>query len=247
MIQFKTAINTLLVIISTISSTANADNFTIGVEDIDYYPIYQYANGHYSGAASEILNKFAKLNHHTLTYQAYPVTRLNKNYLKGTVDFRFPDNPYWIQDQKAGYDIKYSASVIDFIDGVMVTPSNKSQGINHLKKLGTVSGFTAWDYLSLIKEGKIDIKETNNLHSLIKLTSIHRYDGAYFNIDVARYYLQNTLKMPDLLIFDPELPHTKSSYSLSSFKHPEVIEQFNQFLIEQAEWIRKIKEKYQIR
>ena len=90
MIQFKTAINTLLVIISTISSTANADNFIIGVEDIDYYPIYQYANGHYSGAASEILNKFAKLNHHTLTYQAYPVTRLNKNYLKGTVDFRFP-------------------------------------------------------------------------------------------------------------------------------------------------------------
>lgn len=247
MIQFKSITTSLMTMTLYLSSITYADNLIIGVEDIDYLPIYEYSNGQYSGAASEILNKFAALNNHTITYKEFPITRLNKYYLNGTVDFRFPDNGYWIQEQKAGYDIKYSDPVINFIDGVMVTPENKNKGIGHLKKLGVVRGFTAWDYLDLIKEGTIAIKESNNLHSLIKLTSVNRYDGAYFNIDVAKYYFKNTLKSPDILTFDPDLPHTKSSYSLSSYKHPEVIEQFNKFLIAEAEWIAIIKEKYQVK
>lgn len=248
MIQFK-SIATRLILIMTpyISSVTYAENLIIGVEDIDYLPIYEYSNGQYSGAASEILNKFAALNNHTITYKEFPITRLNKYYLNGSVDFRFPDNSYWIQDQKAGYSIKYSAPVISFIDGVMVTPENKNKGIKHLKKLGIVRGFTAWDYLDLVEERKVIIKEANNLHSLTKLTSVNRYDGAYFNIDVAKYYFKNTLNSPGILIFDPELPHTKSSYSLSSYKYPKIIEQFNQFLIAEAEWIAMIKEKYQVR
>lgn len=245
--QSKIAVSTLLAATLSLCNLSYADNLLIGVENIDYLPIYQYSNGQYSGAASEILNKFATLNNHTITYKGYPITRLNKNFLTGKVDFRFPDNGYWAQDQKKGYDIKYSESVIGFIDGVMVTPTNKGKGIVNLKRLGLVRGFTAWDYLDLIKKGSIEIKETNTLASLIKLTSKARSDGAYFNIDVATYFLNETLKAPDSLVFDPDLPHTKSSYSLSSFKHPKIIEQFNHFLIEQADWIKTIKEKYQVR
>ncbi|MBL4798028.1 MAG: transporter substrate-binding domain-containing protein [Oleispira sp.] len=247
MIRLKTLASTLVAAMIYISNLTHADNLIIGVENIDYFPIYQYSNGQYSGAASEILNKFATLNNHTVTYKGYPITRLNKNYLNGTVGFRFPDNAYWAQDQKSGYDIQYSASVIDFIDGVMVSPSNKGRGIEKFKKLGLVRGFTAWDYLDLVKKGSVKIKEANSLDSLIKLTSSNRYDGAYFNVDVATYYLNNTLKAPGSLVFDPDLPHTKSSYSLSSFKHPKIIEQFNQFLIEQADWIKTIKEKYHVK
>lgn len=247
MIRSKITVSTLLAVLISISNLTHAQDLVIGVEDIDYFPIYQYSNGKYTGAANEILKKFAELHNHTLTYKGYPITRLNKNYLKGTVDFRFPDNGYWAQDQKAGYDIKYSTSVIDFIDGVMVSPANKGKGIDNLKRLGLVRGFTAWDYLDLIKKGTVKIKETNSLDSLIKLASNKRYDGAYFNVDVATYYLNNTLKTPNLLVFDPELPHTKSSYSLSSFKHPEIIEQFNQFLIDQADWIKTVKDKYQVK
>lgn len=247
MIRAKTPISALLAALIYTSNMTHADNLIIGVENIDYFPIYQYSNGQYSGAASDILNKFAQLNNHTITYKSYPITRLNKNYINGTVDFRFPDNGYWAQDLKKGYDIKYSEPVISFIDGVMVTPANKGKGIDKLKKLGIVRGFTAWDYLDLIKDGSVEIKDANNLESLIKLASNRRNDGAYFNIDVATYYLNNTLKAPDSLVFDPDLPHTKSSYSLSSFKHPQVIEQFNQFLIEQADWIKTVKEKYQVK
>lgn len=240
----------LLVIFSSyISTNAQAEHLIIGVEDLNYYPIYHFSQGQYTGAASEIINHFAKLNNHTVTYKSYPITRLNKQYLTGELDFRFPDNAYWAQEQKSGYEITYSNSVIDFIDGVMVLPSNQRKEHNQdtLKKLGTVRGFTAWDYLERIKNGSIKINETTNLSSLIKRTMNGRDDGAYFNIDVAYYFLNNTLNKPQALIFDPNLPHTKSSYSLSSFKRPAIIKQFNQFLIEQADWINNVKLKYQIK
>jgi len=245
--QAKTVASTLIMATLFICNLAHADKLIVGVENINYLPIYQYSNGQYSGAANEILNKFATLNKHTITYKGFPITRLNKNFLKGIVDFRFPDNGYWAQDQKKGYDIKYSNPVIGYIDGVMVTPSNKGKGIDNLKRLGLVRGFTAWDYLGLIKKGSVEVRETNNLNSLIKLTTNKRNDGAYFNIDVATYFLSKMIDAPGSLVFDPELPHTKSSYSLSSFKHPKIIEQFNHFLIEQADWIKTVKEKYQVK
>lgn len=226
---------------------SHAGNFIVGVEDIDYFPVYQYSSGQYLGAAGEILTKFAKLHNHTFSFKGYPITRLNRNYLDGKVDFRFPDNGYWAQDQKKGYDIQYSNPVIGFIDGVMVPADKKGQGISQFKKLGLVRGFTAWDYLDLIKQGKVKPKETNSLESLIKLTLNSRYDGAYFNVDVATYYLNNKMKKPGALLFDSDLPHTKSNYSLSSFKHPEVIEEFNQFLVDEADWIQSVKDKYEIK
>ena len=211
---FKKVIHFPLIVITTSltwMASSHADNFVIGVENIDYFPIYQYSGGQYNGAASEILNEFAKSHNHTFSYKAFPITRLNKNYLEGKVDFRFPDNNFWAQDQKSGYDIKYSNSVIDFIDGVMVTPENKGKGVENLKRLGLVRGCTAWDYLGHIENGSVKAKETNSLESLIKLTSTKRYDGAYFNVDVATYYLNNTLKAPNSLVFEPNLPHTKSN------------------------------------
>ncbi|CCK76564.1 MAG: transporter substrate-binding domain-containing protein [Oleispira antarctica] len=247
MIQANTPTSALLAVLVCMSHLTYADNLIIGVESIDYFPIFQESNGQYSGAANDILNKFAKLNGHTLTYKSYPVARLNKYYLNGTVEFRFPDDQYWVQEKKKGYDIKYSAPVINYIDGVMVSPTNKGKGIDQLKTLGIVRGFTAWDYFDAIKIGNVKIIEANSLDSLVKLTSNNRNDGAYSNIDVATYYLKNTLKAPGSLVFDPDLPHTESSYSLSSFKHPQVIEQFNQFLIEQAGWIKTIKEKYHVK
>lgn len=229
------------------SRAVNADNIIIGVENIDYFPIYQYSEDRYTGAAADIFNRFAQLNGHTITYRAFPLARLNTYYLNGTIDFRFPDNTLWLQKPKKGYDIHYSSAVIDFIDGVMVKPENLGKGASSLKQLGIVRGFTPWDYLDDIKAGSILLNETNSILSLLKLTSLQRYDGAYINIDIARHHQTNALNSSAQLVFDPELPYTQSSYSLSSYKYPNVIEQFNRFLIEQKDWIKTVKEKYQVR
>lgn len=59
-------------------------------------------------------------------------------------------------------------------------------------------------------------------------------DGAYFNVVVATHYLDNIRPRPSpsALVFDPKLPHTRSSFHLSTLRHPEVLQRFDRFLVE---------------
>lgn len=225
---------------------ANAENFTVGVEAIDYYPLYAYKQGSYQGLAEEILSKFAQQSGHTFTYKAFPVLRLTTNFVQGKVDFRFPDNSHWAGDIKKGKDVVYSSAVINFTDGVMVKAANKGKPIENFKKLGTLRGFTPWDYLSLIKSGKVSPKESTTLKTLVLQTINGRVDGAYFNVAVASYYLKNELKQPGALTFDESLPHTSSTYSLSTIDHPGLIKQFDAFLEKESQWITETKKKYEV-
>lgn len=233
-----------LFLILFLSPSAFAQTFTVGVENIDYYPMYSYEKGQYKGVASEILTKFAATKGYTFEFKPFPVVRLTKYFVDGEVDFKFPDNSNWAQDAKKGLKVQYSHPVLDYIDGTMVVPANAGKGIGSFSKLGIVRGFTAWDYLSLIKTGSVKVKEATNLESLIQQAIHSRVDGVYFNVAVAKHHLAENLKTPGALVFDDSLPHTNGSYSLSSHKHPKVVEEFNQFLIDEAGWIEDIKKKY---
>ncbi|WP_163835228.1 transporter substrate-binding domain-containing protein [Spartinivicinus ruber] len=230
----------LVVVLISLTSITFANTFTVGVEDIDYYPFYSYNNKEYSGAAYEILDAFAKKNNYTFTYKGMPVTRLLKSYLNGEVDFKFPDNAYWGQEDKKAHSVVYSQPVLSFIDGVLVKPENKDKNIEWLKRLGTLRGFTAWDYLDLIKANKVTLRGVSSLDSLIKQVANDRLDAAYFNIQVASYYLKHKLNQADLLVFNESLPHTKSNYHLSTIKHAKIISKFNQFLLDEKEYIQKV-------
>ena len=227
-------------------SLARAQTFTVGVEDIDYFPLYAYRDGTYQGFARDVLTKFAESKGYTFEFKPFPVVRLINYFVEGKVDFKFPDNEVWAGDAKKGVNVRYSDPVVAYTDGVMVLPANRGKGTGALKKLGIVRGFTPWDYLSMIKSGAVVSKEASSLDSLVKQTLHQRVDGAYFNVAVASYYLANGLKQPDALVFDDSLPHTSSNYTLSSHKHPAIIEEFNQFLIDEAAWIRELEKKYQI-
>lgn len=221
--------------------------FIVGVENIEYYPLYAYRNGEYIGYSREILDAFAKEHGYTFEYKPLPVLRLFKRFLEEqTLDFKYPDNEYWQSEMREGKTIYYSEPVVDYIDGVVVLPENKGKGIEHLQHLGTVLGFTPWEYLEDIKAGKIKQEECANYISLLEIAKRNRIDGAYGNIDIAKYHLENTLKQPDALVFDPDLPYTKSSYRVSSMKHPVVIEEFSTWLIEQKEFVESLKAKYKV-
>ena len=128
----------------------------------------------------------------------------------------------------------------------MVLPENKGKGMDFLGKLTTLRGFTPWDYLGAIKSGEVSLNEVNNMTALVKQVQSGRADGAYFNIAVAEYFLNEKMNAPDAIVFDPALPHTRSHYHLSTLKHPQVIEAFNQFLVDQSSEIEALKREYQI-
>ncbi|MBF0225702.1 MAG: transporter substrate-binding domain-containing protein [Desulfobacterales bacterium] len=220
--------------------------FVIGVEDLEYFPHYTHDGEYYKGYAREFFDNFAKQKGYVIQFKILPVKRLFKEFLDGIIDFKYPDNPYWQQDLKKGKTIHYTNSVAEYIDGIMVLTENKGAGLDKLKILGTMRGFTAWDYLDLINSEKIKLNENNTFTGLLQQIILKRIDGAYVNVAVAKYQLNEFLKRPGSLVFDANLPHTKGSYLCSSIKYPEIIQEINNFLTENKTFIDELKKKYQI-
>lgn len=235
---------TIILFLSTPSFATK--KFTIGVENLNYYPLYSWDGKTYSGFAREFLDMFAKSKGYTFKYHGLPIKRLYKSLFKQQVDFKFPDSPYWLASQKKGKRIQYSDGIVDFIDGVMVLPENKRKGISHLKTLGIVRGFTAWDYLDHINSGKIKILENNSFEGLLKQVIKKRVCGAYVNITVSNYIIEKHLNKKNALVFAPILPHTKSSYQISTLKYPKVIKELNTYMKNNFTKIQKLKDKHNV-
>ncbi|MFZ6741983.1 substrate-binding periplasmic protein [Undibacterium sp. JH2W] len=221
--------------------------YVIGVEDLEYYPQYSHKDGQYIGFARELLDAFAKSKGYKFEYKILPLNRLFLEHLHGSgLDFQYPDNVYWEAQLRTGVKIYYSKPVMPFIDGVVVLPGNKGRGKKHLQVLGTMTGFTPWNYLDAIKNKEVTVFENDSFISLLKQTMLKRVDGAYINIEVARYQLREILHQPDALVFDPDLPHTKDYYYLSSTKHPQVIQEFNEFLVKEKDLYEQSRKKLAI-
>lgn len=218
--------------------------FTVGVEDLEYYPQYSHRGDQYLGFGRELLDAFAKSRGYRFEYKILPLNRLFREHLKGkSLDFQYPDNAYWEAQLRTGVTVYYSHPVMPFIDGVLVHPDNKGRGVGHLKMLGTMTGFTPWNYLDAIKKQEVTVFENDSFISLLKQAMLKRVDGAYINIEVARYQLREVLHQPDALVFDPDLPHTKDFYYLSSTRHPQVIREFNEFLAREQNLYEQIRKK----
>ena len=223
------------------------NSFIIGVQNFEeYLPYSEYKNNKYNGFNREILDFFASSKGYKFIYKAYPIKRLYKYFLNGKVDLKYPDNPYWSAKLKKGKDLTYSKPVVKYIDGVIVLKVNKGRGIEHLKLLGVIRGFTPFAYLNQIKSGTIKVNENDDYSGLLLQTIKRRVDGAYSNIAVSQYYLENVIQKKNALVFDPDLPHTSSHRHLSSLKHPKLINEFNNFLKTQRTAIEKLKNKHQV-
>lgn len=217
-----------------------ARDIVIGVEDLDYYPVYAVQNGQYVGAAREILDAFAAASGHTISYRPFPIKRLYAEFLGGSVDAKFPDSPKWANAQKTGLTIAYSKPVITYVDGVMVQPRNKGRDIAQFRQLGIVSGFTPFAWLDALKGGSVTLRENPRSELLLKQVLLDRLDGGYVSVAAANYTLDHTMGQPGALIFDPNLPHTRDSYTLSSVSHPELIAEFDTWLAANAGTVRQI-------
>jgi len=231
-----------IALIVLLSPTLVAKELSVGVEQIDYFPISAVRGDHYVGYAHDLLDAFAKQYHHTLTFKPYSVKSLFGAFKSGQVDFKFPDNPKWAMEFKKGLDISYSAAALTSIDGVMVLPDVKGQGV--IKRLGTIMGFTRTAYSEDIKKGKVSRHEHENIAGLMKLIKADLIDGVYTNIFVTRYFLQGSQYGANFVVFDNSLAFEKTQFRLSTTSHPEVIAQFNQFLKDKEAWVKKLKIKY---
>ncbi len=234
----------LAAILAAMASPADAGerDVVVGVEELDYAPIYAWRGGAYGGAARDILDAFAADRGWHLTYRALPIKRLFAELVSGGIDLKFPDSPKWATEAKGGAAITYSRPVIDHIDGVMVLPAHLGQTI---RILGTVAGFTPLAWQDRIKSGEVVLKQNPRLNQLVHQALLQRIDGAYASVAVVNRALATEFDAPGALVFDPSLPHTRSSYLLSSGKRPDLIADFDAWLAGNADRVKAIKARWQ--
>ena len=232
--------------LSGVALAAPAKTFTIGVEDLDYYPVYAIQNGNYTGYARELLDAFAKDRGYRFEYKPLPVNRLFASFFQGQLDFKFPDNPYWQKEQRAGKNIAYSTAMVNYIDGALVRPEMGDASADKIKTLVTVAGFTPWAWMDLIKSKQVTLRENANFTALAQQVISRRADAAYASVAVVNYQLEHVLKTPGALVYNSKLPHSKDSYFLSTLDYPEMIAEFDAWQKSKQDFVRKLKKKYAV-
>ena len=210
---------------------AGARDLTVGVEAMDFPPVYGWRDGEFHGAAREILDAFATARGHHLVYRAYPIKRLLAELIHGGIDLKFPDSPDWQAAMRRDAALSYSAPVIAYVDGTLVRRERVGQGGAALRSLGTVAGFTPLAWREQIAAGTVALTENPGFEPLLRQVAAGRIDGAYVNVAVGLAAAAQ-IGPAVALAYDPALPHIADSYRLSSGTAPEVIAEFDAWLKE---------------
>ncbi|MBI2241152.1 MAG: transporter substrate-binding domain-containing protein [Magnetospirillum gryphiswaldense] len=216
----------------------------IGVEDLEYYPLYAMRDGEYVGAMREIVDAFARAKGYKVTYRPLPIKRLYAELVGGGIDLKMPDNPNWGTDVKAGLKVAYSKPMVSYIDGVLVRPGSVAKPVEQFATLGTVAGFTPYAWLDRVKNGTVALKENPRMELLLRQTVVGHVEGAYVNVAVAHHVLNSILNMPGALVFNPMLPHSRDFYYLSSVRHADVIAEFDGWMKDNAQLVKDIKDRF---
>ena len=151
---------------------ANSKEYTVGVELLDYRPIWFVDSDRFSGFAREVLDAFAREYHHKFIYRPLPVKRLWSEFLLGQLDFKYPDSQSWGPSEKGKQHIYYSKPTLSFKDGVMVKPENFGK-THTLSRLGIIRGFTPDGYQERIQKGEIELFELTKPKQLFDLMKMN--------------------------------------------------------------------------
>ncbi|WPL17278.1 Bacterial extracellular solute-binding protein [Thiorhodovibrio winogradskyi] len=220
---------------------AQPETYSIGVEDIDYLPVSAYRDGAWVGVLPELLDAFAADEGLRFEYRPLPVSRLLRSFLNGEIDFKLPDHPDWQNDKRKDLEIHYSHPLLAFTDGTLVRPERMGEDQAAIRTLATVIGFTPWAWQEPINQGRVRLRESLDLTSLLRQTLAGRVDAAYASIEVATWQLEHDLDQAGALVFDPGLPHARDHYHLSTLKHPTVLRALDRWLERSSDKVAAIK------
>lgn len=226
--------------------SAQAETLRVGIESHDYMPYFRAQPGQpVEGYAVELLERFAADQNITLELLPRPLNRLHHDLLNtDNLDVIFPDNPQWSRELKGQRRMHYSHAAINVVDATLVLHERVGLGSAAIKRLGTVRGFTpqAWD--AQLASGEVQLLEANDIAGLIRMALRGRIDAVYANAEVVRLQLQEMGEDGERLIADPQLPHARTSYHLSTIDHPQLLERFNRYLEQNAGELAALRQQY---
>lgn len=225
---------------------AEPRQYTVVVQDIDYYPIYRAdpANNRYSGYMADLMEAFADYADIEFTYHVRPIRRMTHEYTAGEYDFAIPDNPNWNRPEKRGISVTYTKPLLTFEDVIYVTAGKAHMEPDDMRDFGTIDGFTPWKFQDRIDSGQVELKTARRPSNLVRMALAGRVETFNLAAPVARHQFE-VLNVGDRLVPAPRLMETRAShYHLSTLGHPEIIAEFNQFLTNRQALVQSLQQHY---
>jgi hypothetical protein len=226
-----------------VSNCSYAAELTIGVEDIAYYPYFNFKSQEPS-FSKDLLDKFAEDSGHKITYLPLPINQFSKWLFEEDIDFKFPDNRRWQEAwDTRRLQIYYSDDIIRMTAGTVILRKNQNKKQEFFKNIGIVTGFLPTQWVEQLKQGNVKIIEDSSPKVLVNQLLHNIVDGLDIDLAVANYHLKE-LKLQEELVVSQNTSRQVFSYQLSSLKYPLIIEQFNNWLAQNQSFIHKLKQQY---
>lgn len=243
-VLFKIA--TAVFFIST--STSYAKEYIVGVEDVSYYPLYDFSakSPDNSSFTNELLSSFFRAKGYQFKFVPLPLKRFDKWYTEDAIDFKFPDNVRWRSGPSAKLNITYSKPVLKLTAGTFVLKKNKQVARKNIKRLSTILGFFPTLWYDRVENNSLELVEVSAAVSIVKHMLIENVDATNIDKNVINYNLKLLGKDHHEIVLNEQITHEQYAYHLSSINYPEIIEEFNNFLLENHQLVARIKAKYGI-
>lgn len=227
-----------------LSWSVQAKVYVIGIEQLDYYPHYDFKSAQPRGYFFDLIQLYSQWSGDEFIFKALPVKRLYKDSAELT-DFVYPDNLAWQPHLDIDKDVAkyFSAPVIYTLGATLVVPQKQQMTLADFKVLANIHGFSPTRWIELKRQYKFKILDVPDAESALRMAMRGRVDAANVEYNVAQYHLKQ-MQSAGTLVMAEHLPFTNLAFHLSSQKHPQQIRRFNQFLIEQQDQIQQLKQRY---
>lgn len=219
--------------------------YRVGIEDIEYYPMFTTKEErNKTGFLIGVMELFAKQRGVKFEYIHLPITRFEEWYRQESIDFRLPDNPIWNTNNDK---LVFSADILQLPSHTVVLKKNQSTPVSNLKFLGSLHGFMpAFHWEERIKSGKTQFTFKSSIRVLIQMLVKGMVDGLDVNISVVHHYAKELGYNTDDFVESTEAPIFQYTYALSTMSHPEIIKDFDAFLVASQNEINLLKQRKNI-
>lgn len=235
-------------ILSIGNSSAQTKEYIIGVEDVSYYPFYDFSAETLDRRSftKELLSTFFRHQGYQFKFVALPLKRFDKWYVEEAIDFKFPDNIRWRIGESKKLNLTYSQPVLHLTAGTYVLKKNSQLLRQEIKTLGTISGFFPTLWYDRLQNKTIELVEVSSPYSLIKHLLHGNIDAINIDKNVIDYNLKLLQQDGDAILLSTHIKHERYAYHFSTILHPEVIQEFDEFLDKNSLRVAELKRKYDI-
>jgi polar amino acid transport system substrate-binding protein len=220
-------------------------SYIIGVEDINYYPYFDYTSANPS-FSKDLFVQFAADSGHQISFLPLPIKQFDKWLFEENIDFKFPDNPRWQQQPVSKeHTLYFSDDILLMTAGTLILSKNKDKPESFIKNIGTILGFQPTLWMEQIAQGKVKVIEDRSSKILVKQLVHGIVDGLDIDLAVANHHLIE-LKLNNEIVVSQNANRQVFAYTLSTLKFPQIIQQFNVWLAENKTFVTELKARYNI-